>query len=129
MQFSGIELFLDDEVISYTRNIRRESWQPRKYEGNPVVEDFGYLGTGGFGRDPNDLTNAFGRLPSDQTHAIRISSSAQLPLDFSLGVRYGYTTGRPYSRQITVRGLSQGVRTVLAEPSGSHFLPSVRSSG
>jgi outer membrane receptor protein involved in Fe transport len=89
------------------------------------AQDFGYLGTGGFGRDPNDLINAFGRLPSDQTHAIRISSSAQLPYDFSLGVRYGYTVGRPYSRRITVRGLSQGVRTVVAEPGGSYFLPSV----
>jgi hypothetical protein len=83
------------------------------------------LGTRGFGADPNDLVNAFGRMQSDNTHGLRISSSAQLPYEFNLGVRYAYSSGRPYSRRITVRGLSQGVRTVNAEPSGNHLLPTV----
>jgi len=35
--FGGLELFLDDEAISWTRNLRRELKQPAKYAGNPVV--------------------------------------------------------------------------------------------
>ena len=37
MRFSGLELFLDDEMIAYTRNIRRQIVPARKYEGNPVL--------------------------------------------------------------------------------------------
>lgn len=37
MDFLGIELFLDDEMISYTRNMRRELHQARKYEHNPII--------------------------------------------------------------------------------------------
>ena len=37
MEFGGLELFLDDQMISYTRNLRRQITRPRLYEGNPVV--------------------------------------------------------------------------------------------
>jgi len=37
MDFSGLELFLDDELIAYTRNIRREVQQAQKHEGNPII--------------------------------------------------------------------------------------------
>lgn len=37
MQFEGIELFLDDEMIAWTRNIRREIQPARRHEANPVI--------------------------------------------------------------------------------------------
>jgi hypothetical protein len=37
MEFSRLELFLDDELISYTRNIRREIVQPTKNPLNPII--------------------------------------------------------------------------------------------
>lgn len=37
MQFGGIELFLDDERIAWTRNIRREIQPARRHEANPVI--------------------------------------------------------------------------------------------
>jgi hypothetical protein len=89
------------------------------------AQGFSNLGPNGFGRDPNDVINAYGRLPSDAVHAIKISGAYLAPRGITLGVRYGFNTGRPYSRQISVRGLSQGVRTVMAEPSGSYRLPTV----
>jgi hypothetical protein len=35
--FSGLELFLDDGMVSWTRNLRRQLLQPVKDPGNPVV--------------------------------------------------------------------------------------------
>ena len=37
MNFSGMELFLDDEIISNTRNIRRELRPADMHEGNPLL--------------------------------------------------------------------------------------------
>ncbi len=37
MDFLGIELFLDDEMIAYTRNVRRDICQPLKHENNPII--------------------------------------------------------------------------------------------
>ena len=37
MQFQGIELFLDDEMISWTRNIRREIQPARRHEKHPII--------------------------------------------------------------------------------------------
>ncbi len=37
MEFSRVELFLDDELISYTRNIRREINRPTKHPLNPII--------------------------------------------------------------------------------------------
>ena len=38
MEFSGIELFLDDELISYTKNIRREIVQPTMHPDSPIIQ-------------------------------------------------------------------------------------------
>ena len=37
MKFNGIELFLDDEMVCYTRNIRRVLQQPEKHPDNPLI--------------------------------------------------------------------------------------------
>src|SRR5206468_870460 len=79
----------------------------------------------GFGRDPNDLINAFGPTATNSTHSVKLSSTYQAPLDFNLGLRYSYESGRPYGRLIIVRGLGQGQVTMLAEPRGAYTLPSV----
>lgn len=36
-RFGGLELFLDDEMISWSQNIRRQVLSPSKFVGNPVV--------------------------------------------------------------------------------------------
>lgn len=89
------------------------------------AQDFNNLGPGAFGRDPNDLTNAFGRLPTDTTHALRLLTTYEAPWDLHLGLRYTYESPRPVARVITVRGLRQGSRTVIAEPRGSHTMAAV----
>jgi hypothetical protein len=88
---------------------------------------FSGLGTGGFGRDPNDLTNAYGRFASDSAHSIKANFTFQAPYGVHVGLRESYETGRPYGRAITVRGLRQGNRTVLAEPRGTYELPSTNN--
>ena len=41
MHFLGIELFLDDEMIAYTRGMRRQIRPPQKHAGNPILtEDY-----------------------------------------------------------------------------------------
>jgi outer membrane receptor protein involved in Fe transport len=90
-----------------------------------TAQSFSALGPTGFGRDPNDVINAYGRLPSDAVNAVKVSGSYQAPYGLTLGIRYGVSTGRPYSRLITVRGLRQGNRTVIAEPSGTYRLPTI----
>ena len=37
MEFSRLELFLDDELISYTHNVRREVVQPTKHPQSPIL--------------------------------------------------------------------------------------------
>ena len=46
-------------------------------------------------------------------------------MDFNLGMRYSYESGRPFGRLIIVRGLGQGNVTMLAEERGSYALPAV----
>ena len=36
MDFPGLDLFLDDELVAYTRNIRRDVQQARKRDENPI---------------------------------------------------------------------------------------------
>jgi outer membrane receptor protein involved in Fe transport len=104
-------------------------WQRgRGYAGGSIgvnAQDFGSLGTGGFGRDPNDLINSYGRLPTDTTHAFKVSTTYQAPFDIHLGLRYSYESPRPYARVVTVTGLRQGSRTVIAEDRGSYALPAL----
>ena len=88
---------------------------------------FSNLGTGGFGRDPNDLTNAYGRFASDSTHSIKANFTFEAPFGIHVGLRESYETGRPFGRAITVRGLRQGNRTVLAQPRGTFKLPATNN--
>jgi hypothetical protein len=88
---------------------------------------FSGLGTGGFGRDPNDLTNAYGRFPSDSTHSAKVNFTFEAPYRINVGLRESFETGRPYGRLITVRGLRQGNRNILAEPRGTYELPSTNN--
>ncbi len=37
-QFSGLELFLDDEMICWSRNVRRELQLAQMHEGNPILK-------------------------------------------------------------------------------------------
>ena len=37
MKFSGVELFLDDQIVCYTRNVRRVVQQPQKHPDNPLI--------------------------------------------------------------------------------------------
>jgi hypothetical protein len=107
------------------------TWQDSKAYGGGAVtgstqQDFSSLSsTGGYGRDPNDLVNAFGPTATNSTHAVKLSSTYRAPLDFNLGLRYSYESGRPYGRLIIARGLGQGNVTMLAEPRGSYALPAV----
>lgn len=86
-------------------------------------------GPGTFGADPNQLVNAYGRFPTDSTHSIRVSATVDLPAGINFAVRSVYESGRPWGRTITVRGLSQGNATVLAEPRGTYELPSRNDLG
>jgi outer membrane receptor protein involved in Fe transport len=107
------------------------TWQESKAFGGGSVtgstqQDFSNLSsTAGYGRDPNDLVNAYGPTATNSTHSVKLSSTYRAPLDFSLGLRYSYESGRPYGRLIIVRGLGQGNVTMLAQPRGSYRLPAV----
>lgn len=92
--------------------------------GTQGIGGQGYSITG-FGRDPNDLINAYGRLFGDSRHAVRLAATSQLPFGLHFGVRYSYDSGRPFARVVSVRGLQQGTRTVIAEPRGSYSLPAL----
>ena len=81
---------------------------------------FSSLGPNGFGRDPNDSINAYGRYTSDSAHSVKLNLTVEVPYGVHLGLRESYESGRPYGRAITVRGLRQGNRTVLAEARGAY---------
>jgi len=81
-------------------------------------------GPGTFGSDPNALINAYGRFPTDSTHSFRASSTIELPWALQFAIREVFESGRPYGRTVTIRGLSQGNVTVLAQPRGDFELSS-----
>jgi hypothetical protein len=81
-------------------------------------------GPGTFGADPNQLINAYGRFPTDSTHSFRASSTVELPWKIQFAIREVFESGRPYGRTVTIRGLSQGNVTVIAQPRGTFELPS-----
>ena len=89
-------------------------------------QSFTNQGSGGFGADPNDLTNAFGRMPSDITHSLRITSAVNMPYDVVLGVRYTLEDGAPFGRVIDV-GLDQGRRSILATTRGAYKLDTINN--
>jgi carboxypeptidase family protein/TonB-dependent receptor-like protein len=93
--------------------------------GNMATQGFGALSRNGFGRDPNDLTNAYGPSATNNTHAIRFAGTWAAPYGVNLGFRYQFESGRPYARVINVR-TTQGVRAVIAEGRGNfESLPSL----
>jgi outer membrane receptor protein involved in Fe transport len=77
-----------------------------------------------FGQTPNDFINAYARLATDSTHAFRVSATSELRWGIQVGVHSLFESGRPIPRTITVRGLSQGTLTLMAQPRGSYSLPS-----
>ena len=109
------------------------TWQDSKAFGSGAVagstqQDFSNLSpAAGYGRDPNDTINAFGPTATNSEHAVKLSATYSMPWDFQLGARYSYESGRPYGRQIIVRGLGagQGDITILAETRGTYELPAV----
>jgi outer membrane receptor protein involved in Fe transport len=76
------------------------------------------LNTGGFGRDPNDLTNAEGLLNHDRTWIFKLQGSYSFPWGILAGVNYLYQTGVPIPIYVRVFP-DQGLQQILAEPRGS----------
>jgi len=109
------------------------TWQDSRAFGSGAVagstqQDFSNLSPAtGYGRDPNDTINAFGQTATNAEHAVKLSTTYVMPWGFHLGARYSYESGRPYGRQIILRGLGagQGDVTILAEKRGTYRLPAV----
>jgi hypothetical protein len=109
------------------------TWQDSKAFGSGAVsgstqQDFSNLSpTAGYGRDPNDTINAFGPTATNATHSVKLSTAYRGPWGVNLGGRYSFESGRPFGRQIIVRGMGpgQGDVTILAETRGSYSLPDV----
>jgi hypothetical protein len=75
------------------------------------------LNTHGFGKDPNDLTNAKGLLNHDRTWIFKVQASYSLPWGILAGLNYLYQTGAPIGNIVRVYP-DQGNRKILAEPKG-----------
>jgi hypothetical protein len=72
----------------------------------------------GFWQDPNLLTNRYGADPFDSTYVGRVTGSYVLPYRVNLGVNYRYTSGRPFTTTLRLRGLNQGDVTINTETPG-----------
>lgn len=129
--FKSAVFEVNKRFSSAWQSLASYTWQDSKAFGGGSVtgstqQDFSNLSsTAGYGRDPNDLVNAYGPTATNSTHSVKLSSTYQAPLDFNLGLRYSYESGRPYGRLVIVRSLGQGNVTMLAEPRGAYKLPSV----
>jgi hypothetical protein len=78
----------------------------------------------GFGRDPNDLTNARGLLPNDRPHIFRIMGSVDVPrTGVVIAANMQYFTGKPWAATTQIT-LPQGDQRVQLESRGSHRLSS-----
>ncbi|HTM31199.1 MAG TPA: TonB-dependent receptor [Vicinamibacterales bacterium] len=120
----------------FSNNIQAQSsytWQDSKAFGSGSVtgstqQDFSNLSpTAGYGRDPNDTLNAFGPTATNATHAVKLSATYAAMWGIQVGGRYSFESGRPYGRQIIVRGMGagQGDVTILANTRGTYALPAV----
>jgi outer membrane receptor protein involved in Fe transport len=120
----------------FSNNIQAQTsytWQDSKAYGSGAVtgstqQDFSNLSpTGGYGRDPNDTLNAFGPTATNATHAVKLSATYAAMWGVQVGGRYSYESGRPYGRQVIVRGMGagQGDVTILADTRGTYALPAV----
>jgi hypothetical protein len=78
----------------------------------------------GFGRDPNDLTNARGPLPNDRPHMFRITGSLEVPrTGVVIAANLQHFTGKPWAAT-TLLTLPQGDQRIQLEPRGSRRLSS-----
>ena len=78
----------------------------------------------GFGRDPNDLTNARGPLPNDRPHMFRITGSLEVPCTgVVIAANLQHFTGKPWAAT-TLLTLPQGDQRIQLEPRGSRRLSS-----
>jgi hypothetical protein len=92
-----------------------------------AAQAFANTGPNGFGRDPNDLTNSYGPFFTSNAHTLRASGSYEFPHGFSVAAMESFESGRPYGRLVTVLGLNQGSRNVLAEPRSTYHLGSTNN--
>jgi hypothetical protein len=89
-----------------------------------AAQNSSVLGTGIFGRDPNDLTNADGRLPNDRPHAFRIMGTVDVPrTGILVAANLQRFSGKPWAATTQIT-LPQGSQRVLLEPRGSRRLSS-----
>jgi hypothetical protein len=75
------------------------------------------LNNGGFGKDPNDLTNAKGLLNHDRTWIFKLQASYSFPWGILASANYLYQTGVPIGTIVRIYP-DQGNRKVLAVPKG-----------
>jgi len=75
------------------------------------------LNTGGFGKDPNDLTNSTGLLNHDRTWIFKLQASYSFPWGIIASVNYLYQTGVPIPTFVRVYP-DQGVQKILNVPKG-----------
>lgn len=78
--------------------------------------------SGGYGEDPNDLTNAYGRTTSDRPWIFKIQAAYTFPWGILASLNYIYQTGRPAPTLVWFE-LDQGWVKVLAEPRGEERFP------
>jgi hypothetical protein len=64
-------------------------------------------------------------IGQDSTYIGKLVGTYILPLNFTVSTNLRYTTGQPVAQVITVRGLSQGTVSVLAQPVGAVRLDNV----
>ena len=80
---------------------------------------FGWIG---FGRDPNDYTNATGPLNNDRTHIFRVQGAVEIPkVGVLVGANFQHLTGQPWAAFANVR-LPQGLIGILVETRGTRRL-------
>ncbi|MEN8162763.1 MAG: TonB-dependent receptor [Acidobacteriota bacterium] len=71
---------------------------------------------------PNAQINAEGRPNNDPTHMVKIQGTANLPLDFSLGMNFTYVSGTTYQRNSFPEMLPQGLVSFMTEQQGARRL-------
>jgi hypothetical protein len=91
----------------------------------------GAEGTGqtGIFANPNEGLNQVGRTTFDFTHQVKLEGTYRVPFlgGFNLSGIYRYTTGSPWGRRATIRGLDQGTATVRIEPRGTRRLDAINN--
>jgi hypothetical protein len=125
--YKSVVVQVNKRMSKYWQVLGSYQWERVLGDGTGSVslgsQAFSNTGPSGFGRDPNDLTNAYGPLYSSVTHTLKANAAIKLPAGVNLGVQEDFETGRPYARIITVTGLKQGSRSVIAQARGSYRLP------